>query len=166
MRATTAALTLVALAAVLGTGCGSDDEEAERGPDGRVLEAGPVSVFDLLEGDCTSPPDEVRTGLERIDVVPCSEPHTQEVFAVLEYEIPDDGNDDFPGDNELETYAEAACLDPFADYVDVDYIDSSLFITFLLPTVTSWNEEGDREIVCFAQTTGEQLEASVEGSQR
>ena len=112
-----------------------------------------------------SPPDEVQAGLEEVDVVPCADPHTQEVFELVEVETPED-DDDFPGDSELDAFAQAECLDPFTDYVGVDYIDSSLFITYLLPTVQSWNEEGDREVVCIAQTTGEQLQGSVEGSQR
>lgn len=164
MRSAARALPFVALVALLG-GCGGDDG-VERGEDGRVTEAGPESVFDLLEGDCLSPPDDVRAGLEEVDLVPCAEPHTQEVFRVLEYEPPVEGDDDFPGDTELDDYAQAECLDPFTDYVGIDYIDSSLFITYLLPTVRSWQEEDDREIVCIAQTTGEQLEGSIEGSQR
>jgi hypothetical protein len=155
---------LLALAATL-AGCGGDDG-AERGDDGRVLEAGDVSVFELLQGDCLSPPEEVQAGLEEVTVVPCADPHTQEIFEIIEYEPAEEGNDDFPGDDELDDFAQAACLDPFTDYVYIDYIDSSLFITYLLPTVRSWNEEGDREVVCIAQTTGEQIQGSVEGSQR
>jgi hypothetical protein len=165
VRRTAGTTLLLALAATLASGCGGDDG-AERGDDGRVLEAGAVSVFELLQGDCLSPPEEVQAGLENVDVVPCADPHTQEVFEIIQYEPEEEGDDDFPGDSELDNFAQAACLDPFTDYVDVDYIDSSLFITYLLPTVRSWNEEGDREVICIAQTTGEQIQGSVEGSQR
>jgi hypothetical protein len=164
VRRAAASTLLLAVAATL-AGCGGDDG-AERGDDGRVLEAGDVSVFELLQGDCLSPPEEVQAGLEEVTVVPCADPHTQEIFEIIEYEPAEEGNDDFPGDDELDDFAQAACLDPFTDYVDIDYIDSSLFITYLLPTVRSWNEEGDREVVCIAQTTGEQIQGSVEGSQR
>jgi hypothetical protein len=164
VRRAAASTLLLAVAATL-AGCGGDDG-AERGDDGRVLEAGDVSVFELLQGDCLSPPEEVQAGLEEVTVVPCAEPHTQEIFEIIEYEPAEEGNDDFPGDDELDDFAQAACLDPFTDYVDIDYVDSSLFITYLLPTVRSWNEEGDREVVCIAQTTGEQIQGSVEGSQR
>lgn len=162
MRRAALALPLVALA--LTGGCGGDDG-AERGSDGRVTEPGDVSVYELLTGDCLSPPDEVQAGIEEVEVVPCADPHTQEVFATVDYELPED-NDDFPGDDEIDAFAQGACLDPFTDYVGVDYIDSSLFITYLLPTVRSWNEENDREIVCIAQTTGEELQGSIEGSER
>lgn len=162
MRRAALALPLVAL--VLSAACSGDDG-AERGSDGRIVEAGDVSVYELLTGDCMSPPEEVQAGIEEVTAVPCAEPHTQEVFATIDYELPED-NDDFPGDDEIGAFAESACLDPFADYVGVDYIDSSLFLTYLVPTVRSWNEEGDREIVCIAQTTGEELQGSVEGSER
>jgi hypothetical protein len=156
---------LLALALAFGGGCGGDDG-ADRGADGRVTEAGDVSVYELLEGDCLSPPDEVQAGLEQVRVVPCAEPHTQEVFATIDYEAPDEDDDDFPGDSEVQAYADAQCLDPFTDYVGIDYLDSSLFLTYLVPTVVSWNEEGDREIVCIAQTTGETMQGSIEGSER
>lgn len=162
MRRTKLAVALLAIAS--SSGCGGGDD-AERGTDGRVTEPGDVSVYELLTGDCLSPPEEVQAGIEQVRVVPCAEPHTQEVFATIEYELPED-DDDFPGDDEIDAFAQGACLDPFTDYVGVDYIDSSLFITYLLPTVRSWNEENDREIVCIAQTTGEQLQGSVEGSER
>lgn len=165
MRRAAGTTLLLALAATLGAGCGGDDG-AERGDDGRVVEAGDVSVFELLQGDCLSPPEEVQAGLEDVTVVPCAEPHTQEIFEIIEYEPAEEGDDDFPGDDELDDFAQAACLDPFSDYVDIDYVDSSLFITYLLPTVRSWNEEGDREVVCIAQTTGEQIQGTIEGSQR
>jgi hypothetical protein len=163
VRRAALALPLVALA--LGAACSGDDG-ADRGADGRITDAGDVSVFELLAGDCLSPPEEVQAGIEEVTLVPCADPHTQEVFETLDYEPAEEGDDDFPGDSELDTFAQAACLDPFADYVGVDYIDSSLFITYLLPTVRSWNEEGDREVVCIAQTTGEQLQGSIEGSER
>lgn len=158
--AAVAACLVVALAAC------SDDDGARRGPDGRIVEAGDLSVFELLPGDCTSPPDRPSTALTAVRVVPCDEPHTQEVYAVIEYAPLEEGADDFPGDDAMEAFAQAACLEPFADYVDVDYVDSSLFITYLLPTVRSWTEERDRDIVCIAQTTGEQLTRTIEGSGR
>jgi hypothetical protein len=158
------ALCLVALAGPLAA-C-SDDDGVSRGEDGRVEEAGDVSVFELLPGDCMTPPERVATSVGTVRVVPCEEPHTQEVYALMEFEPLEEGADDFPGDDAVEAFAQAACLEPFVDYVEIDYVDSALFITFLLPTVSSWTDEGDREIVCIAQTAGEPLDESVEGSGR
>jgi hypothetical protein len=159
-----APICLLLLAGTLAA-CG-DDDDVSRGEDGRVEEAGDVSVFELLPGDCMTPPERVSTSVGTVRVVPCDEPHTQEVFALLEFGPLDDDADDFPGDDGVEAFAEAACIEPFVEYVEIDYVDSALFITFLLPTVRSWTEEGDREIVCIAQTAGEPLEESVEGSGR
>lgn len=144
----------------------SDDDGVSRGSDGRVEEAGDVSVFELLPGDCMTPPEQVSTSVGEVRVVPCDEPHTQEVYALVEFEPLEEGADDFPGDDGVEAFAQAACLEPFVDYVGIDYVDSALFITYLLPTVRSWTEEGDREIVCIAQTSGEAITESVEGSER
>jgi hypothetical protein len=163
-RGAATALCLLALAGPLAA-C-SDDDGVSRGADGRVEEAGDVSVFELLPGDCMTPPEQVATSLGEVRVVPCDEPHTQEVFALLEFGPLEEGADDFPGDDGVEAFAQAACLEPFVDYVGIDYVDSALFITYLLPTVRSWTEEGDREIVCIAQTSGEALTESVEGSAR
>ena len=161
------ALTLLCLVALAGplAAC-SDDDGVSRGPDGRVEEAGDVSVFELLPGDCMTPPERVATSVGEVRVVPCDEPHTQEVFALLEFGPLEEGADDFPGDDRVEAFAQATCIEPFVDYVGIDYVDSSLFITYLLPTVRSWTEEADREVVCIAQTAGEPLEESVEGSGR
>ena len=159
-----ALLCLLALAAPLAA-C-SDDDGVSRGEDGRVEEAGDVSVFELLPGDCMTPPERVSTSVGKVRVVPCDEPHTQEVYALMEFEPLEAGADDFPGDDAVEAFAQSACLEPFVDYVEIDYVDSALFITFLLPTVSSWTDEGDREIVCIAQTAGEPLDESVEGSGR
>jgi hypothetical protein len=156
---------LLALAAAC-----SDDGEVERGEDGRVLEASDVSVYDLAAGDCLQPPERVDDEVGTVRVVPCEEPHTQEVFALLEYEG-EDGEEageraSFPGDEAVAAFAEARCLTPFRDYFGVDYLDSSLFLTYLVPTVRSWDEERDREVVCVAQTTGEQLTESLRDSGR
>ena len=163
-RRRAAALSFLALAGLLAA-CG-DDDGVSRGEDGRVEEAGDVSVFELLPGDCMTPPEQVSTSVGTVRVVPCNEPHTQEVYALLEFGELEEGADDFPGDDGVEAFAQSACLEPFVDFVGVDYVDSSLFITFLVPTVQSWTEEGDREIVCIAQTAGEPLTESVEESGR
>lgn len=156
---------LLAGAIVVG-GCSGDDG-ATRGEDGRVTGAGDVEVFALFEGDCVVPPEEVQADVEQVRVVPCEEPHTQEVFALLDYE-PAEGEsaDVYPGDDVLADFAEAACLAPFATYVGIDYLDSELFLTYLLPSLRSWDEADDREVVCIAQSDGTPLDTSVEGTGR
>lgn len=158
-RLALAALAVVALAA----SCSDDDDP--RGEDGRVDEPADISVYELRAGDCLVPPEDIDTGIGAVRVVPCDDPHTQEVFALVPY-TDDEGETagpraDFPGDEPLDEFANAECLTPFADYFNVDYVDSSLFLTFLAPTVRSWDERDDREIVCIAQTDGEPVTESL-----
>ena len=47
----------------------------------------------------------------------------------------------------------------------VDYRDSELFFTYLLPSPRSWEQDEDRTTLCFVTTTdGAQLTQSVEGT--
>lgn len=151
-----APVVLAVLVAVTAPGC--SDDGVSRGEDGRVTEAGDLSVFELQAGDCLVPPDRVDDELRTVRVVPCEQTHTQEVFFVDDLE----DVEEYPGDEAVQALADSRCLGPFRDYVGIDYVDSSLFLTYLLPSVRSW-DEGDREIVCIAQV----LDASgMEGSVR
>jgi hypothetical protein len=119
------------------------------------------SVFHLKVGQCVVPPTDIKVEVTAVKVVSCRSPHTQEVFAVLR----DRGGDVFPGPGQVTTFANGECLQQFKPYVGDDYRDSSLFYTYLLPSVRSW-AAGDRTVVCLITTTGQQLTASVKGSDR
>ena len=118
-----------------------------------------VSVFDLHIGDCLVTPKQIQAQLTNVQQVPCTTPHTLEVYALVR----DHGGSTFPTANALDTFANASCLDRFASYVGVPYRQSSLFFTYLLPSVRSW-AAGDRTVVCVAETTGPPLRQSVKGS--
>lgn len=120
-----------------------------------------VSVFHLKVGDCIVPPTSVKAELSSVKVVSCREPHTQEVFALVK----DDAGDNYPGATALKTFANADCLEHFASYVGIQYRESSLFYTYLLPSVRSW-AASDRTVVCIITTTGQELTSSVKGSKR
>lgn len=117
------------------------------------------SVFHLKPGDCVVTPTAVKAQLSNLTVVPCREPHTKEVYAL----VSDKGGDVYPGVTTLQKYANGQCLQRFAGYVGVDYRDSSLFFTYLLPSVRSW-AAGDHTIDCIITTTGRKLTKSVKGS--
>ncbi len=134
----------------------------ERGKDGQVTKAGDLSVFDLRPGDCFTPPKDVKAEIQKLHVVPCKDQHTQETFAVVNY----DKGDVYPGDQVLTDFADGACLSHFQDYVGVNYLDSKLFYTYLLPSARSWNDGKDRKVVCIVTTTGDQLQGSIKGSKR
>ena len=92
------------------------------------------SVFDLKVGDCVA---SLGAGaeaeeVERVRTVDCSEPHDGEVVAILDVE-----GDDFPGEETLFDMGFEGC--------------PSEASTSLTPTEDSWNELGDREIVCILE---------------
>ena len=144
----------VALAA---SGCswfGSDDTTA-------------VSVFDVEVGDCFTAPEEITTTFTTLNRVECDVPHEQEAYAIARYTDPgtDTTPETFPGEAALKSFADGACASEFADYVGVDYRDSDLFFTYLLPSPRSWEQDDDRSTLCFVITAdGAQLSRSVQGT--
>lgn len=145
---------VVVAVAVVGA-CSKDGAKRE---DGTITGAGPISVFDLRPGDCLNPGDDVVGDVENITAVPCEEPHTQEVFAVPEYE--DEGGV-YPGEGEIQAFADAACLEAFVGYTGTEYLDSNLYFSYLHPSVDSWNSDDDRQIVCVIVATGNEMVGSV-----
>lgn len=118
-----------------------------------------LSVFHLRTGQCAITPQAVKAQLSNLSVVSCHQPHTQEVFAL----VADNAGSNYPGATALQSFANGACLQHFAGYVGVDYRDSSLFYTYLLPSVRSWSQ-GDRTVDCLVTTTGQTLTKSVKGA--
>lgn len=150
MRRVVAAVLLVAAI----TACSKDDAKRVGGT---ITEAGPISVFDLRPGDCLYPDDSTVGEVEKVQAVPCDEPHTQEVFAVPEF--PDERGV-YPGEAALQQFADAACLEAFEAYTGTDYLDSDYFFTYLHPSVDSWNDD-DRQIICVITDEGAEMTGSV-----
>lgn len=127
-----------------------------------------TGVLELAVGDCLLAAQEVQTEIQDVRVVDCAEPHEQEVYAIEPYVGADGATpEDYPGEAALTSFAEGRCLEAFAGYVGVDYRDSSLFFTYLLPSPRGWQGAGqteDRSVVCVVTTTGEQLTQSVRGT--
>lgn len=145
---------LAALGAILAstgamTGCGS----------AATSKGASLSVFHLRTGQCATTPHAVKAQLSNLSVVSCHQPHTQEVFALVN----DNAGSSYPGATALQNFANGACLQRFSHYVGVDYRDSSLFYTYLLPSVRSWSQ-GDRTVDCLVTTTGQVLTRSVKGA--
>jgi hypothetical protein len=123
----------------------------------------PVSVFDVSVGDCFIAPGEVKAELSDLQRVPCAVPHQQEAYAILPYKAADD-SDVYPGNATLDTFAKGACAQAFTSYIGINYPDSSLWMTYLLPSARSWQQGDDRSVLCFVTTTGQALTKSVKGS--
>lgn len=129
------------VAAVVLVGCG--DDEAVRDEEGRITEAGTIDVFELRPGDCLDPDPDLSGTTAEMPVVPCDEPHLQEVFAIREH--PDDA---YPGAAAVAEWADAACSGALEEELGLG-LDDGVFFSYLLPTFDGWNlERADREIVC------------------
>lgn len=119
------------------------------------------SALGLSVGDCLQLP----TGSEAVTVetASCDSAHEAEVSALVET-TPKAKDAEFPGAAVLASQAEQGCVDSFEDYVGAPYISSSLDVTWLTPTQSSW-AEGDRTIVCLVHALDAQtLSSSVKGS--
>jgi hypothetical protein len=131
-----------------------------------------TSVFDVKPGQCFVAPKDVKAELSNLDQVPCTEPHTQEAYALVTYHSGSAAGPSaaaggaYPGGDALDKFAKGACAQHFTSYVGVDYLDSKLFFTYLLPSARSWEQDDDRTILCFVTTTGGTLTASVKGSRK
>jgi hypothetical protein len=147
----------LALVAALVAGCsGSSPSTSE-------------SVFAVRPGQCFIAPKDVHTQLSNLSRVLCKEKHNQEAYARVQFSTGSSANSTgspYPGTDALETFAKGACAQRFASYVGVDYLDSSLFFTYLLPSARSWEQARDRTILCFITTTGGELTGSVKGSKK
>ncbi len=151
-----------ALSAVLltGTACSSSGGQVS------------TSVFAVRPGQCFVAPKDVKAELSSLEQVPCSQPHTQEAYALVNYQAAGSGpsasasSGAYPGSDVLDKFAKGTCAQHFTSYVGVDYLDSKLFYTYLLPSARSWEQDDDRTILCFITTTGGTLTASVKGSRK
>jgi hypothetical protein len=142
-----------------------------------------VSVFDLRPQDCLNPPKaNPNLAVSSVKVLPCTEPHVDEVYCVLPYHATPPSSiqqcpgrpprfagsltEDYPGEQALTNYANSLCLNQFQSYVGSAYTGSSLYYTYLYPSPRSWDDslKRDREIVCILHTIGAPLTRSAKGS--
>ena len=134
-----------------------------------------ISVFSVKVGECFTAPTSVKVQLSTLTRTPCTKSHTQESYAIVPFStsarpvqptaVPS-LTSSYPGNDVLTTFAQGACAQRYAGYVGVDYLDSSLFFTYLLPSARSWEQADDRKVICFVTTTGSTLTASVKDSKR
>jgi len=169
MRRLVPAPALVSVAALLVTlpalaACSGGPEEAERA-DGAIVAPGALDVFGVRVGDCLDLDASEATAAQITDLaaVPCAQAHRHEVFHVGEVT----GFDVYPGPSELSSAADGICLGAFEDYVGVPYLDSDVQFTYLYPSLASWQDEEDREVVCILVATSPQTRSlAAPGSSR
>jgi len=132
---------LCALSLLLLAACGGDDI---RDAQGHVVTEGPWSVFDLRPGDCIGDTSQLAGDVDTVPLVPCDEPHTQEVFALFLH--PDDA---YPGPGPVATFADFSCLQALETIVGPTATSKDgLAFSYLLPTESGWTNDGDRTIIC------------------
>ena len=155
-RAVGVVVSLLAVAAVL-TACSGSKTPGTN-----------VSVFTIGVGQCFNAPGEVQAELSKIRRVPCAAQHVREVYAILDYAATGSSttSNAYPGSDALSVYAKGVCAQQYKPYVGVDYLDSSLFFTYLVPSARSWEQDDDRKIICFVTTTGAPLTGSAKGSMK
>jgi hypothetical protein len=130
----------------LATSCAADDEDD-------LL----IDLTDGAIGTCLDFGDSIEAEVAELPTVPCGEPHTHEIYALA---FSDEAT--YPGLEALEADAQAKCLAAFEDYVGVSAFDSELFFSWLVPTLNSWDRDGDRQIVCvIGEGNGAPLVGSV-----
>ncbi|MFL4474058.1 septum formation family protein [Paeniglutamicibacter sp. MACA_103] len=142
IRATKAVVLLVAVAMSLG-GCALiGASEAPRDETGTIDKQATADAFSIRVGDCLNDPGE--GDVDRVSVVPCSEPHELEVFH--EFSIQDAAYPNTADAMDELTYEK--CDPVFRAFVGRSYEDSRLEYTSLQPTELSW-ADGDRVVHCL-----------------
>jgi Septum formation len=145
----------VVVVALAGCATQPDDEATDSPP-----ESGEVGVFDLEVGDCLADFQDA-TQMSRVEAAPCSEPHSDEIYA--SGSLPESG--DFPGAEAVESAAQDICLRHYQPFVGLPYEDSVLDIGYLTPTEDSWSD-GDRAVLCTIFDPLQEVVGSLRGAQR
>lgn len=135
---------------------GSGGGDAQRDDDNQVTEEANIDVFSLKVGDCM-PSSDTTGEITDVDVVPCSEPHADEVFFEFELE-----GADLPSDDAIMTEVEAQCVPAFTEFVGTDYDESSLDFWWMTPTEETWTQANDRLVQCVIYQPDESGENPVE----
>jgi Septum formation len=149
-------LAVAATLAALLPGCGTTDPP-RRDPSGAVVDAGELEVNRARVGDCFAG-TEGSEPTATLSVVPCTVPHDREVFDRFDLE-----GDHYPGEEAVIQAAARACLDAFAGYVGLPYLDQSALTAFpIVPSRRTWEDRGDRTVLCVLAGAG----AALVGSQR
>ena len=114
-----------------------------------------TDVFSLAVGDCF-----LELDGNEVPLVPCDEPHDNEVFHLHDIEATER-----PSDEEMTTIVEQECHPAFESYVGTAYASSELYIRTLKPSEDTWSQ-GDRELVCILYDPDGQITGSAAGTNR
>jgi hypothetical protein len=142
------------LVALLAVGACSDDKKSGT-PVLQIAKSGP--------GTCLEVPDTLGEEVAKLPTIDCAKEHTHEIFSVVAW----DKGDVFPGIEALDAYAELVCVRDFEPYVGISTFDSTLTFSWLTPTLDSWNNNKDRDILCvLTDANAAPLVNSMKGAKR
>lgn len=129
------------------TGAGGAPRDPSLGQPGDATGSDEIARKNLPVGTCFSEffVDEFDRRVRSVRSSSCTEPHDAETFELATY--PGRGGLQYPGDDEVETYAARVCVDAFEAYVGLEYPLSRFRIGRLQPDEASW-DDGDRLIRC------------------
>ncbi|MFK3678642.1 DUF2510 domain-containing protein [Microbacterium sp. NPDC090218] len=125
----------------------TDDGSVAEGQDPSSIEGAEMVAFaDLEVGDCLPLVDysDEEGDIYELPVVPCDQPHTDEVFFIYDLE-----GEEFPGEGALESAAWDGCMAEFEAYIGTSYTDSVLDYYTYQPTKASWVRASDRTVHCI-----------------
>lgn len=132
--------------------------DADRDSTGAIVDGGNVDAFQIRVGDCFDDTDSFSDEIRSLPGVPCSEPHDNEAFAVVDLTIAT-----YPEGDGMAELAYDSCMERFESFVGKDYESSSLEIFTMYPSTESWKQD-DREVVCaLYDMNASKLVGSVQG---
>nr|WP_321182026.1 septum formation family protein [Microbacterium barkeri] len=105
-----------------------------------------VPFAELQVGDCLPLVEyDAEDQIYDLPVVPCEQPHTDEIYYIFQVE----GESEFPGDDPLYEIAWDGCIAQFEAFVGVPYESSVLDVYSYQPTRSSWARADDRTVHCI-----------------
>jgi Septum formation/Protein of unknown function (DUF2510) len=134
----------------------SEEASQETAPPGAEV----VNVFDLEVGDCLSEIQATEETFISVETVPCSQPHSEEIYAVVT--LPEG---DFPGDEAIITQAEDVCVAEFEGFVGLSYAESVLEFNYAWPLEEGW-DAGERGVVCAVSDPDGDTTGTLAGANR
>lgn len=118
---------------------------ADRDATGTIKSAGRLHVYDLKVGDCFDDEAAESELKSNVPAVPCTEPHSAEVFAVVRA-----SGASYPGDDTIDKQAQTVCTSRM-NAVDSDRVPSDAELHWFRPTESYWRLN-HRNIACLVVT--------------
>lgn len=133
-------------------------------PPSSVASDNSASPQELKPPTCINLPPLQAENLE-VDTTPivdCDEAHNAQIYWAGS--LNDNPDSEYPGNSTVLSVSDQICLDRFAGFIGVEYVDSDLEILHLRPDEIAW-ERGNRMLVCLVQHRHEaNLTGSAQGS--